>query len=225
MRPFLALVGLIAVAIGIAAVTSRYHRTSPPLNESEQSEMPKPPESEKPKADPEREKAFDKVKEGAVRATLEIEGKGTMTLELYPKAAPATVKHVVALAKKGFYEGILFHRVVPNFVAQAGDPASKKVKQQDIQGLSSDEVGEKFMLGSGGSGETVPLEAKLPHLPNSIGLARSQTPDSGDSQFYLNLKDNANLDSQYCVFGRIVEGADVAAKIAIGDRIKRFSVP
>jgi cyclophilin family peptidyl-prolyl cis-trans isomerase len=148
-----------------------------------------------------------------------------MTLELYPKAAPKTVAHFIELAKKGFYEGILFHRVEEGFVAQAGDPTSKKYQPSDLAGMTSEQVTEKYQLGGAGSGENVPLEAKLPHLANSIGLARADPPDSGDSQFYINLKDNAPLDSEYCVFGRIVSGADVAPKIKIGDRIKRLSVP
>lgn len=224
MRPFLALIALLVVAIGVAGITSRYHQASRPAYEEPSDPIDKPPPSAQ--ADnPDRMNMFDKAKEGAIRATLEIEGKGTMTLELYPKAAPKTVEHFVELAKQGFYEGILFHRVVDGFVAQAGDPNSKKYQPSDLKGMTSEEVGDKFQLGMAGSGTTVPLEANLPHLVNSIGLARSSAPDSGDSQFYINLGDNAQLDQGYCIFGRIVEGADIASKIKIGDRIKRLSVP
>jgi cyclophilin family peptidyl-prolyl cis-trans isomerase len=163
-----------------------------------------------------RLKAFDKVKEGAIRAELEIENRGKMVLELYPKAAPKTVEHVVSLIKQGFYDGIKFHRVEPGFVVQGGDPQSKNLSPEEF---SANQVG------SHGSGKNVPLEATLPHLPNSVGLARAQDPNSGDSQFYINLKDNGDaLDGGYCVFGMVVEGADIAPKIEVGDKIKSFKL-
>ena len=84
---------------------------------------------------------------------------------------------------------------------------------------------KRFNLGINGSGQPVPLEAKLPHKKYSLGLARSKDTASGDSQFYLNLKDNPDLDGKYCVFGRIKQGAEIADKIEIGDRIKRLSIP
>lgn len=235
MRPIVGFVILILVGIGIASYTANMRPSTASLTPQEQAEeeMRKEMEEarknqallEKKKTDPTRLNAFDAVEEGAVRATLEVEGKGTMTLELYPKAAPRTVAHFVDLCKKNFYEGILFHRVEPGFVAQAGDPESKKVDAEKIRGIPSREAGEKYNLGSGGSGQKVPLEVKLPHLPYSIGLARSREPDSGDSQFYLNLRDNIELDTGYCVFGRIVSGEEVAKKIEQGDKIKRLSVP
>src|SRR5581483_10839430 len=141
--------------------------------------------------------------------------RGAMTLELYPKAAPKTVEHIVALAKKGFYDGIKFHRVVPGFVIQAGDPESKEI---------GPEAFESHQVGTHGSGATVPLEANLSNLQDSLGLARSQDPNSGDSQFYINLADNTPLDGQYCVFGRIVRGADIAPKVRVGDRITRLRI-
>jgi peptidyl-prolyl cis-trans isomerase B (cyclophilin B) len=228
MRPLLALVALLAVAIGVAAITSRYHESNRPPSEEPETETSSdaPKKEATAQNDPNRAKMFDTVKEGAIQATLEIEGKGTMQLELYPKAAPKTVAHIVELAKSGFYEGVLVHRVEDGFVAQMGDPKSKTIKSEDLRGLTTAEVGQRYQLGMSGSGTTVPLEVKLPHLPNTIGMARSQDPDSGDSQFYINLKDNGDsLDGQYCVFGKIVSGQEVAPKIAIGDRIKRFSVP
>ena len=148
-----------------------------------------------------------------------------MKIEMYPKAAPKTVEHVVELCKKNFYDGILFHRVVSGFVAQAGDPDSKHFKSSELKGLTSDEVSAKFHLGSGGTGAKIPLEVGLPHAQFSVGLARSQEENSGDCQFYLNLNANSNLDSSYCVFGRIISGQEIAADIQIGDKITRFSVP
>jgi cyclophilin family peptidyl-prolyl cis-trans isomerase len=154
------------------------------------------------------------------RVEMEIEKKGKITIELLPESAPKTVAHFRKLVEKKFYDGILYHRVVPGFVAQAGDPTSKKHKPSDLAGLSSEEVGAKFKLGMGGSGKTVPLEANIPHDRGTLGLARSSDPNSGDSQFFLNLVPNHSLDGQYCVFGKITKGLDVMDKIAIGDRIK-----
>ena len=219
MRPAVGLGLLLAVAIGLALYMGHVTQGADRLS----SEAQETPETTPPKVTvPQGDKAFEDVKEGAVRATLEVENRGTMTLELYPKACPKTVAHVTELCRKNFYDGILFHRVVADFVAQAGDPKSKDVKPEDIP---TEEAATAKGLGSAGSGTNVPLEAKLPHITNSIGLARSSAPDSGDSQFYINLKDNPDLDGKYCVFGRIVAGADVAKQIKNGDRIKRFSVP
>ncbi|MDE2126926.1 MAG: peptidylprolyl isomerase [Armatimonadetes bacterium] len=159
---------------------------------------------------------FANYEKTAIHATLTIAGKGSMELELYPEAAPKTVAHIESLIKSGFYDGIKFHRVVPGFVCQAGDPLSK-----GLQAAMFQQAG----VGQHGSGKTVPLEAKLPNLTNTLGLARSSDPDSGDSQFYINLNDNANLDGQYCVFGRVVKGTDLPARIDIGDIIQTFTIP
>ena len=236
-RPALALIALILVAFALVAITSRgQHPDLPPAEKEAQEERQKQEELTQQQkaqqekaaaaaADPNRQNAFDAVKTGAVHARLEIEDRGGMTLELYPQVAPETVAHFTDLIKRNFYAGILAHRVVAGFVAQMGDPESKKLKSEDLRGLSAEEVGSKFRLGGGGSGTTVPLEANLPHLKYSVGLARSQAEDSGDSQFYINLNDNgAALDGKYCVFGRIVEGQKVADTIKIGDRIKSFTL-
>ncbi len=160
----------------------------------------------------------------APQVVMTIEGRGAVTIELCPKEAPKTVAHFLALVNKHFYDGILFHRVIPGFVAQAGDPASKSVKPADIADIPPEEVAQRYRLGGGGSGSTVPLEAKLPHNKGTIGLARSQDPNSGDSQFFINLAPNHNLDSGYCVFAKIVKGANLIDQIHQGDRIKSIRV-
>jgi len=155
------------------------------------------------------------------RVAMTIEKRGTFVIELFPKAAPKTVAHFLSLVKSHFYDGILFHRYVQGFVVQGGDPKSKTVKPEDIANISAEEVGDKYGLGAGGSTlGTVPLEATLPHDRGTIGLARSQAPDSGDSQFFINLAPNHRLDYQYCVFGKVVQGMDKIDQIRQGDRIK-----
>jgi len=140
-------------------------------------------------------------------------------VQLLRSDAPKTVEHFVELAKKGFYKGILFHRFEPKFVIQGGDPESKKVDGGKIADLPSAEVGRQFGLGSGGSGSNVPLEAKVSHVRGTLGLARSQDPNSGDSQFFFNLNDNLFLDGKYCAFGKVIKGLDVMDKLRQGDKI------
>ena len=230
MRPFLVIIGIVIVFIAIAFGASSLHPTNytPPPADAEP-DKPKPAfDGESKETDPAKLKSFDQVKEGAITATLEFEGKGTMTLELYPKAAPKTVAHIVELCKKNFYEGMLVHRVEysPDFgVFQVGDPLSKKADAKKMHGMTTSEVSSLYGLGNQGSGTTVPLEAHLSHKIYSVGLARSSDLGSGDSQFYVNTVDNSKkLDGKYCIFGMIVAGQELASKIQIGDKIKSFTV-
>lgn len=149
-----------------------------------------------------------------------IEKRGTLTIELFSREAPKTVAHFLDLTRKKFYDGILFHRYEPGFVVQGGDPKSRTVDGAKIADIPSRQVGEQYGLGMGGSGSTVPLEAKAPHTRGTLGLARSQDPNSGDSQFFFNLKDNHQLDSGYCVFGKIVKGVEIMDALRQGDKIK-----
>jgi cyclophilin family peptidyl-prolyl cis-trans isomerase len=218
----IALIALVVVAIGITALFSRpiTPESQPDPNASQPAPPPKPPEP--PEA---RAKDYDQYRTGAVHATLVIAGRGTLGIEMYPAAAPKTVAHITALCKRHFYDGQLFHRYIEGFVIQTGDPASKSVKPSDIAGLPPEEVGTRFRLGIGGSGETVPLEAKLSNLPGTLGLAHAVRPDSGDSQFFINLGDNGRLDSDFCAFGRVVSGIEIVPRLRQGDRIVSFSVP
>ena len=219
MRPAVGFALLILLAFGTLLFTSRFYKSSRLPYEDP------PPNIQAPPTQGGMTKTFEEVANGAIKATVEVEGRGTMQIELYPKAAPKTVEQIVKLCKKNFYEGILFHRVVSGFVAQAGDPGSKKHKTSELKGLTSDDVSAKFQLGSGGTGAQIPLEVGLPHSQFSLGMARSEAEDSGDCQFYINLNANNSLDAKYCVFGRIVSGQEIATEIAIGDKIKRFSIP
>jgi cyclophilin family peptidyl-prolyl cis-trans isomerase len=221
MRAFLAIIGLMVAAacIAIAVAFLRPNSSSIPTEEAPKANEPaKPPQK---LMDPQ-----DAVK-GALKADLEIEGRGNIVLEVYPAAAPKTVAHFEELCKQHFYDGMLVHRVEsdPAFkLFQTGDPTSKRFKPENLRGKSTDEVSSELHLGMTGSGKTVPLEAHLPNAANSLGLARSQDEDSGDSQFYINLTDNRSLDGRYCVFGRMLSGRAVAEKVQIGDRIKKLSM-
>ena len=132
-------------------------------------------------------------------------GKGTIKAELYTEKAPITTKNFIDLADSGFYNGLKFHRVVPGFVAQGGDPKGD---------------------GTGGSGKTIPLETspELKHVKGALGMARSQNPDSASSQFYITLDETPSLDGSYAVFGKVVQGMDVVEKIKVGDNMDKVYV-
>lgn len=148
--------------------------------------------------------AIDKSKKYI--ATIKT-SKGEIKVELDPSAAPQTVNNFVYLSTNGFYDGLTFHRVEPDFVIQGGDPAGN---------------------GSGGPGYNIPPEIKLPHVEGAIAMARrggppESTPSSG-SQFYITLSATPNLDGNYTAFGKTIAGMDVVKKIAIGDKIERVDI-
>jgi peptidyl-prolyl cis-trans isomerase B (cyclophilin B) len=157
---------------------------------------------------------------------MKVAKRGTIVIELRPDLAPKTVAHFTGLVNKKFYDGILFHRFVDGFVVQGGDPASKKYKTADLADITPQEVNDKYQLGNGGSGKTVPLEAKGSHTMGTVGLARSGQPDSGDSQFFFNIADNSGrLDALgYCVFGKVIKGEDVMSKLRQGDKIESIRI-
>ena len=191
-RPFLAFGGLLLLFAGMIVLISRIKPSQPDVAKAKAPRMNAA----------ERFIAFEKISSGGIKVKVDTELAGSFVMEVYPKAAPETTSHFLDLVKQGFYDGLRFHRVVPGFVAQGGDPGSRNTKIEDYKGLSNEEAGSKFHLGTGGSGTTVPLEAGLPHLPYTVGLARSSDLNSGDSQFYINLADNESLDGDYCIFGR-----------------------
>ncbi len=133
--------------------------------------------------------------------------KGDIVAELYPKDAPQTVNNFVFLARDGFYNGLTFHRVVPNFVIQGGDPAGN---------------------GTGGPGYTIPPEIKAKHTKGALAMARrggpAQTTPSSGSQFYITLEPQPGLDGDYTVFGQVTQGQDVVQKIAVGDVIQSITI-
>ncbi len=125
---------------------------------------------------------------------------GKMVIEFFPADAPKTVENFVKLASSSFYDGTLFHRVIPSFMIQGGDPNTKS--------------GNKRSWGTGGPGYAVKAEFNSrSHVKGIVSMARAQDPDSAGSQFFIVVKDSKFLDKQYTVFGRVIEGIDVADKI------------
>lgn len=151
---------------------------------------------------------------GAGPAVIVETTKGTFEFETYPNEAPRTVEHILALVKRNFYNGLRFHRVEPGFVVQVGDPNSRDYTKRNL-------------WGTGGSGKPVglaELSRKRLHVRGAVAMAHSGNPAQADAQFYVTLNAVPRLDGKYVVFGRVINGMDVVAKIAIGDVIRRASV-
>jgi peptidyl-prolyl cis-trans isomerase B (cyclophilin B) len=125
---------------------------------------------------------------------------GDITIEFLPEIAPLHVENFLSLAKSGFYDGTLFHRVIPGFMIQGGDPNSK---QED-----------RRLHGTGGSGKNVKAEfSKEPHLRGAVSMARSANPNSASSQFFIMVDQSTHLDGQYSLFGKVTSGMEVADAI------------
>ena len=143
--------------------------------------------------------------------TMNIKNYGTIKIELYPKYAPNTVANFVNLVEEGFYNGNTFHRLVPGFVLQGGDPEGN---------------------GTGGPGYSIKGEFKengytkntLKHTTGIISMARSMSPDSAGSQFFIVLADSqmvsASLDNKYAGFGKVIEGLEIIKKIEDSEKVE-----
>ncbi len=132
--------------------------------------------------------------------TIQMKDGGVMKAELYPEIAPETVKNFVDLASKGFYNGLIFHRVIPGFMIQGGDPEG---------------------TGMGGPGYSIKGEFTangfrndLKHTRGVLSMARAMNPNSAGSQFFIMHEDSPHLDGQYAAFGKLIEGIEVVDKIA-----------
>ena len=128
--------------------------------------------------------------------------KGTIQIETYPKDAPKTVEHVLALVRRNFYNGLRIHRVESNFVVQFGDPQTR-------------DMTKRALWGTGGSGRPVgAAETDRLHKLGSVAMAHAGDPAKADAQMYILLRNNAPpLDGKYAVFGQVISGLDVAQKI------------
>ncbi len=133
------------------------------------------------------------------KATIET-NQGKIEFNLLPDLAPETVRSFIKLANSGFYDGTLFHRVIPGFMIQGGDPNTKQP--------------DKSKWGQGGPGYSLKAEfSSRSHLSGIVSMARATDPDSAGSQFFIVTTDSTFLNGQYTVFGEVTEGMDVADKI------------
>lgn len=139
---------------------------------------------------------------------MELKG-GTVTIQLLPDVAPKHVERMKELARSGQYDNVAFHRVIEGFMAQTGD----------VQHGDMEDGFNLRMAGTGGSDlPNVPAEfSKVPHARGSLGAARSQNPDSANSQFFINFKDNDFLNGQYTVYGQVISGMEHVDAITRGE--------
>ena len=139
---------------------------------------------------------------------MELKG-GTVTIELLPDVAPQHVARMKELARAGKYDNVCFHRVIEGFMAQTGD----------VEHGNMESGFNIRMAGTGGSDlGNVPAEfSKVPHARGSLGAARSANPDSANSQFFINFKDNDFLNGQYTVYGQVIDGMEHVDAIARGE--------
>ena len=133
-------------------------------------------------------------------ATIEMENGGVITVELYPEIAPNTVANFIELANSGFYDGLIFHRVIPGFMIQVGDPQGT--------GMGGPDYTIKGEFAANG------IENDLSHVRGVISMARAQAYDSAGSQFFIMHADADYLDGQYAAFGMVIDGMDVVDEIA-----------
>src|SRR5215470_19367393 len=134
---------------------------------------------------------------------------GSIEIRFFPDKAPKHVENFITLAKSGFYDKTIFHRVIPDFMIQGGDPNTKDEK-------------DKSRYGMGGPGHRVKAEFNdHPHVRGTVSMARSQDQDSAGSQFFIVVKDSLFLDGKYTVFGEVVKGMEVADKIVSQPRDAR----
>jgi peptidyl-prolyl cis-trans isomerase len=135
--------------------------------------------------------------------TITMENGDVMKAELYPEIAPNTVHNFISLIQKGFYNGTIFHRVIPGFMLQGGDP--------DGNGMGGPGYAIRGEFRSNG------FQNDLKHTEGVLSMARTMAPDSAGSQFFIMHKDAPHLDGEYAAFGKITEGMDVVDKIANGE--------
>lgn len=129
---------------------------------------------------------------------------GRVVIQMRPDLAPNHVKRIKELVRQGFYDGLTFHRVIPGFMAQTGDPRGD---------------------GTGGSGKHLKAEfSKAPHVRGTVSMARANDPDSGDSQFFICFDTASFLDGQYTVWGQVVKGMEAVDKIKAGSQINNGAV-
>ncbi|GIW22450.1 MAG: peptidyl-prolyl cis-trans isomerase [Candidatus Sericytochromatia bacterium] len=144
---------------------------------------------------------------GEVKERLAVveTNKGVFKFQLYEEKAPITTRNFIELAESGFYDGLTFHRYVPGFVIQGGDPKGD---------------------GTGGSSKTIPLEVNsaLKHVEGAVGMARAQDPNSASSQFYITLAETPHLNGNYAVFGIVTEGMDVVKSLRQGDKMLKVKI-
>jgi peptidylprolyl isomerase len=143
--------------------------------------------------------------------------KGSFEIETYPVEAPKTVAHVVAMVKRGFYDGQRVHRALPGFVVQWGDPRSRETAAES-------EWGRGPAASSGAPIGAAEITKKRLHTRGAVAMAHPGVPGQADSQMYVTLADRRDLNGKNTVFGQVIAGGDVPARLERGDVIRKMSV-
>lgn len=143
--------------------------------------------------------------------------RGSFTMQTFPREAPKTVAHIVALARQGFYDGQRIHRALPGLLAQFGDPQSRDLSKRDVWGRGP-------AASSGTSIGIAEVSPRLLHQPGAVGVAHMGEPAKADSQIYVMLDRRPELDGLYTIFARVIEGQDVPPALRAGDEIIRVYV-
>ncbi len=143
--------------------------------------------------------------------------RGTFAFETFPEDAPKTVKHILELVARGFYDGQRFHRALPGFVVQWGDPQSRDLSKEAVWGRGAG-------AGSGSAIGAAEISRTHSHRRGAVAMSHLGNPALADSQMYVVLDDRPDLNGRYAVFGRVVSGMDVVDKIQRGDVIRKMYV-
>ena len=205
-------------AADVAAQSGSSTAKPPAKPAASQTSKPATPQTTKPApstAKPATAKPAPTASDAAPVIVVETE-RGTFAFETFPKEAPKTVAHIVALVKRNFYNGQRIHRVEPSFVIQFGDPNTRDFTKKDLWGRGSS--GKPI-----GVLETSPLR---PHKVGAVAMARGPDPGSSDSQMYvvLSTERTGALDGAYTVFGQVISGMDVVTQTKTNDEIKRVTI-
>jgi cyclophilin family peptidyl-prolyl cis-trans isomerase len=155
--------------------------------------------------------------QGAAPVIVVETSKGTFEIETYPVEAPKTVAHIVTLVKKGFYDGQRVHRALPGFLVQWGDPRSRDTSLDA-------EWGRGPAAASGSPIGVAEINKKRLHTRGAVAMAHPGVPGQADSQLYVTLADRPDLNGKYTVFGHLIAGEDVPARLGRGDVIMKMFV-
>lgn len=213
LLPLLALTALMSGAILTGCAKEAEPVATPETSQTTDSDKTQTPETTEPPADDATTKAdsdaplADKPADGEEVAILET-AKGKIVVMFYPQLSPKHVENFKMLVKKGFYDGTRFHRCIPGFMIQGGDPLSKELDLAPRWGTggNTDESGKEVNV-------EAEFNTKLSHTRGVLSAARSQDPNSASSQFFLMHQDSTFLDNEYSSFGRIVSGIEVVDEI------------
>jgi cyclophilin family peptidyl-prolyl cis-trans isomerase len=197
-------VALAAIAL-LSAAPAHARQAKPPA--------PKPKPAASPTAD-----AQKTLPTPGAGPTIVVEtARGSFEFETYPDDAPKSVEHVLALAKRGFYNGHRVHRVVPGFIVQFGDPQTRDMTKRESWGRGD-------AAGSGKAIGVAEISKKHLHVKGAVALAHPGNPAEADSQIYVALTAQPKLNGKYAVIGRVTSGMQVAAALQVNDIIKRVYV-